>query len=848
MLRAVPAPLQAVLPPREETSPDTLLEGFLEYVTERGLELYPAQEEAILEILAGNSVILNTPTGSGKSLVATAAHFRALARGERCFYTAPIKALVSEKFFALCRDFGPDNVGMMTGDASVNRDAPIVCCTAEILANIALREGDRADVHHVTMDEFHYYADRDRGWAWQVPLLELPQARFLLMSATLGDTAFFEKALCDLTGEPARLVKSEDRPVPLDFEYRETPLHETIADLLESKRVPVYIVHFTQRSAAEQAQSLMSVDFLTKEQKQKIKDACSGFRFDTPFGKELKRFVYHGTGVHHAGMLPKYRLLVEKLAQEGLLKIICGTDTLGVGVNIPIRSVLFTKLCKFDGDKTRILSVRDFKQIAGRAGRKGFDDRGSVVVQAPEHAIENRVLEAKAGGDAKKLRKLVRKKPPERGYAHWDQQTFDRLIASEPETLGSSFQVTHGMILQMLERRGDGCRAIRALIRACHDSPKQKRHHGRTAIGMFRSLMNARIVEILDEPDHDGRRVRVNLDLQEDFSLNQTLSLYAVEAIEALDRADPDYAPDVLTVIEAILEDPTVVILRQVDKRKDELIASLKAEGVEYEERMAELERVEAPKPRADFIHATFDVFAEHHPWVGAESVRPKSVAREMWENAFGFKEYVNEYGLARAEGVLLRYLSDAYKAMVQNVPESAKTDAVYDLTSFIGAIVRQVDSSLIDEWERLRDPEEPVAPEELEEPRAVDVTADAKLFTVLVRNALFRIVQLLARRDYAAAAQLVEAPEGDPEWTPERLAETLAPYFEQHAEILTDQDARSPRHTQIDARDDAWHVIQTLVDPERHGEFHLRVRIPLGRSRAEQRPILVLDQLGDRE
>jgi superfamily II RNA helicase len=842
-----PATLESLLPPREEATADRLLEAFLEHAATRGLELYPAQEEALLEVLAGNSVILNTPTGSGKSLVAAAAHFRALARGERCFYTAPIKALVSEKFFALCREFGAENVGMMTGDASVNRDAPIVCCTAEILANIALREGERAEVDHVTMDEFHYYADRDRGWAWQVPLLTLPQTTFLLMSATLGDTTFFEDVVGRLTGRPVALVKSEVRPVPLDFEYRETPLHETIGDLLESRRVPVYIVHFTQRAAAERAQSLMSVDFLSKAQKQAIKDALSGFRFDTPFGQQLKRFVSHGVGVHHAGMLPKYRLVVEKLAQDGLLRIICGTDTLGVGVNIPIRTVLFTQLCKYDGEKTRILGVRDFKQIAGRAGRKGFDDRGSVVVQAPEHAIENRILEQKTGGDAKKVRKLVRKKPPDRGYAHWDRQTFDRLIASEPETLSSSFQISHGMLLQMLERPGDGCRAIRALIRGCHDGPKQKRSHGRTAIAMFRSLRNAGIVEILPEPDADGRRVRVNVDLQEDFSLNQTLSLYAVEAIETLDPEDGAYAPDVLTMVEAVLEDPAAVIAKQIDKRKGELVAALKAEGVEYEQRMKELERVEAPKPRADFIYATFDVFSEHHPWVGTENVRPKSVAREMWEEGMGFKAYVNDYGLARAEGVLLRYLSDTYKAMIQNVPESRKTDEVYDLTDWLGAVVRQVDSSLIDEWERLSDVSRLADPSAIEpvEPAIADVTADEKLFTILVRNELFGLVRHLSRRAYHAAAAMVEAPDGEPQWTGERLAELLAPYWDEHGEIRTDPDARSPRRTQIARAPDAWEVVQILADPEGHDEWHARVRIPLARSRDEQRPVLVLESIG---
>ena len=303
---------------------------------------------------------------------------------------------------------------------------------------MALREGERAEVDGVVMDEFHYYADRDRGVAWQVPLLTLPQARFLLMSATLGDTHLFEEAITDLTGVQTTLVKSTDRPVPLDFEYSEQSLHNTVTDLLDEGKAPIYVVHFAQRAATEQAQSFMSIDFLSKDEKKAIKEELSRTRFDTPFGKELKKFLHHGIGVHHAGMLPRYRRLVERLAQQGKLRLICGTDTLGVGVNVPIRTVLFTKLCKYDGQNTKVLTVRDFKQIAGRAGRRGYDTLGSVVAQAPEHAIENKKLRAKAGDDPKKVRKLKMRQPPERGYAHWDADTYARLQESTPEPLGSA--------------------------------------------------------------------------------------------------------------------------------------------------------------------------------------------------------------------------------------------------------------------------------------------------------------------------------------------------------------------------------------------------------------------------
>ncbi|HVE86327.1 MAG TPA: DUF3516 domain-containing protein, partial [Myxococcales bacterium] len=438
------APLSSLLPP--EGAPalgsDEVLDRFVRWASGSGLSLYPAQEEAILELYSGKHVVLGTPTGSGKSLVAFALVFKAMAERSRAFYTCPIKALVNEKFFALCDAFGPERVGMLTGDAAFNRDAPIICCTQEILANFALRE-DRSDIGFVVMDEFHYYSDRERGVAWQLPLIAMPRTAFLLMSATLGDTSAIQERIRDFTGREVAEVKSGERPVPLDFEYRETPLHETIQSLLEANKAPVYLVNFTQRGAAEQAQSLTSVNILSREQKETIRHQLFDARFDTPYGKDVEKYLKHGLGLHHAGLLPKYRLLTEKLAQTGLLKVVSGTDTLGVGVNVPIRTVLFTQLCKFDGEKSAILSVREFHQIAGRAGRKGFDDRGTVVVQAPEHVIENLKLEEKR----QQGKKVVKKQPPQKGYVHWDRGTFDRLVSGTPEPMESRFAVTHGLLL-----------------------------------------------------------------------------------------------------------------------------------------------------------------------------------------------------------------------------------------------------------------------------------------------------------------------------------------------------------------------------------------------------------------
>ena len=826
--------------------PDELLEGFVAWTAEQGFDLYPAQEEAVLELLAGNHVVLATPTGSGKSLVATAAHAAALARGERSVYTAPIKALVSEKFFALARDFGPDNVGMVTGDASVNPGAPIIACTAEILAHRALRQGADVDVGLVVADEFHFYADPQRGWAWQVPLLELTHVQFLLMSATLGPTRRFTDDLEARTGRPAVTVAGSERPVPLITEYRETPLHESVDELLRSDRAPVYIVHFTQQAAAEKAQDLCSLDVLTKDEKAAVRAEVGGFRFDTPIGKDLRRFIGHGIGLHHAGLLPRYRLLMEKLAQAGLLKMICGTDTLGVGVNVPIRTVLFTQLCKYDGTTTRLLSNREFQQVAGRAGRRGFDDEGHVWVQAPPHWIENRRAEQKVAADPGRKKKLVKKKPPDRGYSHWNEETFDRFVVGRPEPLESSFDVTHQMVLNVLSRPGDGGAALKRLLLDNHEPRKRQRRHIRKAIGVYRSLRAAGIVEELDEPDDDGRRVRIGVDLQDQFALHQPLSLFALEVIPELDVDEPGHALDVLSVVESVLENPGVVQAAQVNRLKSELVARLKMEGVGYEERMDRLAEVRPPRPLAEFLYGTFDVFRSHHPWVGDENVKPKSVAREMFEFGYGFRDYIGHHGLKRSEGTVLRYLTDAYKGLVQNVPPVARTDEVADLEAWLGATVRQVDSSLLEEWERLRNPDGTdtfdgaASPTPDDRP---DVTAEPRAFRVMVRNEVFRWVQLLARREHAALAEVPAV--GDQAWAAEAVAEAIAPYWDDFAEIPTDAHARGAGFFVLDdsggTGSDAWPVTQTIADPDGFHEWVLEGTVDLATSREEGRAVVTL-------
>jgi superfamily II RNA helicase len=821
------------------SSDDAIYDGFVAWAADQGLSLYPAQDEAAIEIVSGANVILSTPTGTGKSLVAIAAHAACLARGGRTYYTAPIKALVSEKFFALVDIFGAESVGMVTGDSSVNPDAPIICCTAEILANLALRQGADANVDQVVMDEFHYYGDPDRGWAWQVPLLLLPRAQFVLMSATLGDVTDIAADLSRRTGRPTATITGVERPVPLHFTYARTPVHETVEELLETGQAPVYIVHFSQAAAMERAQALSSVRIVSREQRDAIAEAIGGFRFTTAFGRTLSRYVRAGIGVHHAGMLPRYRRLVETLAQRGLLRVICGTDTLGVGINVPIRTVMITALAKYDGQRMRQLSAREFHQVAGRAGRAGYDTAGTVVVMAPEHEIENTSAVAKAGDDPKKQKKIVRKKAPQ-GFVNWGEASFERLVAAEPEPLEPHLQLTAAMLINVIARGGDVFENVRSLVFDNHEPRSRKYELARRALGIFRTLVAAEVVVVADAPTGDrvasvSRSIRLTVDLQPNFALNQPLSPFALAAIGLLDPGDaPDaagtghYALDVVSVIEATLDDPRPVLSQQQFLARGEAVAAMKREGIEYDQRMELLEEVTYPKPLELLLAQSFEVFASSQPWVRDFELSPKSVVRDMFERALSFAELIQVYQLARSEGLVLRYLSDAYRAIRQTVPTEAQTPELLDMIAWLGELVRQVDSSLVDEWESLinpvSDPTAPVVP-----PAPPSVLTNRRAFLVLVRNELFRRVRLAALQKDDELNEL----DPDVDWSA-----ALDAYFDEHEEMLTGGPARSPRLVTVDETDAAasgvWKVQQTIDDPAGDHDWRIRGEVDLAASEEE--------------
>ena len=891
---ALNAMLDALIPaddPERVPEPEEVYLAFSQWAETTGRPLYPHQDEALSEILQDRHVIAATPTGSGKSMIALAAHTASLARGGRSYYTAPLKALVSEKFFELVRLFGADNVGMVTGDTSINAAAPIICCTAEILANQSLREGEDMDVDCVVMDEFHYYADPQRGWAWQAPLLELPQAQMVLLSATLGDVSFFVRDLRERTGREVAVVDDAVRPVPLEMEYIVEPIGELLQRLVGQDKAPVYVVHFSQKEAVERATSLLSVDLVPKSRKADVARALGDFRFGGGFGATLSRLLRAGIGVHHAGMLPRYRRLVERLAREGLLSVICGTDTLGVGINVPIRSVVMTSLVKFDGSKERHLTAREFHQIAGRAGRAGFDTRGYVSVQAPEHVIENAKALAKAGDDERKRRKIVRKKAPE-GRVNWTDKTFERLRDAAPETLTSQFQVTTTMVLNLMERVGDPVAAMAGLLERAHEPEGQRRRHVRRALEIYLSLRTAGVVTHVSSAQAaaDGRpRLRLAVDLPADFALNQPLAPFALAAMDLLNVEAPEHTVDVVSIVEATLDDPRPLLYAQQRAARGEAIAAMKAEGMDYEERMAALEEVTWPQPLAELLTPALEMYKQANPWIAEHELAPKSVVREMVENAMTFSDLISRYDLGRSEGVVLRYLTDAYRALRQVVPEEHRTPEVVELIDWLGALVRAVDSSLLDEWEALGqaqagkagevagllDGDRPGADDSSGVERAFGVGEDGTVaftrnrhaFRVAVRREMFRRVELMARDDVEALGRL-DASSG---WGEDRWDEVLGRYWDEYDWIGTDTSARAISLAPLDEAPDetalaaagvserlrdaleasgrqVWLATQLLEDPDGDHDWRLTALVDLAECDRDERAVVHLLSVGPQQ
>ena len=514
-------------------------------------------------------------------------------------------------------------------------------------------------------------------------------------------------------------------------------------------------------------------------------------------------------------MLPRYRRLVEQLAQQGLLPVICGTDTLGVGINVPIHSVVLTALTKFDGTKMRKLRAREFHQIAGRAGRMGFDTEGLVIAEAPEFEIENAKALAKAGNDPKKLKKVKRKKAPE-GFVTWNENTFDKLIDAAPETLVPHMKITHSMVLNEVEQGGDARYRIDRLIDDSAQTPEQKERLHARADEIFQTLFDTNVIETEDRDDGD-KDYFMTVDMPDDFALDQPLSPFLLAALELLDPESDTYALDVISMVEATLEDPKQVLRAQERQARDEAMIRMKEDGLDYDERMDRLQEITYPKPLEDMLQAAFDEYRHDVPWANDYWLSPKSVVRDMVETASDFTGYIARYNIARSEGTLLRYLSDAYRALARTVPQEKRDEQLDDIISWLRVVVRSIDSSLVDEWEHAgTDTDASEAAANLAAPGAKQaVVEDRRGLTVLVRNAMFRRVQLmdLDKPDELGALDK-DWGYGVHEWE-----DTLDDYYDEHEYVNIDAKARSGELFILDESKEnsehAWKVRQIIDDSD---------------------------------
>jgi superfamily II RNA helicase len=846
--------------PDHPVDTDEAFNLFLEWAEDIKLELYTAQIEGAMEIMANQHVILNTPTGSGKSTVALAAHFWALCQNKRSFYTSPIKALVSEKFFDLCNKFGAKNVGMMTGDAAINPNALIICCTQEILSMLALTEGDGASIHIAIVDEFHYYGDRDRGMAWQVPLLALEKTQFLLMSATLGDTGEISKKLEKRTGRSVVLVQSQKRPVPLNFSYSLDPMHEVIPELLKNNKAPIYVVSFSQKECASLANALSAYGSSSKEQKELILNEIKNTKLDSPYGPDVRRLLLSGVGLHHAGLLPKYRLLVEKLAQAGLLKIICGTDTLGVGINIPIRTVYFSSLAKFDGEKKRLLTVRDFKQIAGRAGRKGFDDHGWVVCQAPDFAVENAQIKRKMEANPEKAKKFKLSGPPA-GSVTWDEDKYQSLIERPAEVLVPRFSLDYATVINLLQnpmhmqKKGGGYKALLDLIRYSHLGPKEQKKLMGEAKYYFQNLLQAGITELRPHPQGKGKEVFVSDDLQRDFSMHHSLSLYLLYAIGYIPVDDPDYGLKVLSLVESILEDPEFILKKQRNDLKDSRIAELKMDKVPFEEReeILEKENISWPMPEKELIFETFEAYAQKHPWLYAKPVKPKSVVRDMYERCASFRDFVQLYDLKTIEGTFLRYLNQCYKALVQNVPDICKNEQLHDVIAYLRAVIKRTDSSLLEAWIEMAHGSKAaqllnarlLAQASAVTTKRQDIASNPKEFFARIKAQMHQLLKALVQKDYAEAMEAIIPNEKVPNET--ILAGLFDRFYREYKELMFHQKARGNQQITITPQGPRhWQVQLVLCDDQDDNMWYIKGEVDLREEKSEEGNLIQILYIGD--
>ncbi len=663
--------------------------GFYErFFFSRDLEPYPVQEKAIEKIVAGESVLVTVPTGTGKTLMAKAGIWKALARGETAIYTTPLRALTEEKYRELCDDFGADKVGFATGDYKVNPDAPVQVIVAEILWNKIYGDRVHAPADVVIMDEGHYFNDPERGHVWEQSIIGLDaRSQLVILSATVGDAEQFCNWVYSCRRVELALVQSNERKIPLYHQYRESYLIEVARDLFQKGECPTIIFTFGRELCFERARLLKSCSrFTTDEERARIAEVAEATLLDRGISKELKPLLLHGIGIHHAGILPKYKQMVERLTLERLIKFVVSTETISAGINLPAKRVIFPEMRKYIQGKARLLNSAEYHQMAGRAGRPQFDTDGVAIALAPEavvQTIRKEMKDAQKGRftvDENKVRRTAysraKAEAQKDGDVTWDEEAFNRVVAGKPAPLRSQTKITAEQILAIglpdltEEQLGpteapapppesDLPPSLHLNIKTVIDNLLLSDHD---KVGAQKRLAqvtdNLRALGIVDE---HGRQVAGQV-------VNQLRGIDGLFVFFALRKQDLGY-PELRELVEFLVDHEVVwkLLQRKVDDKKREWIKNRLRER-RREEPQVSWEDVEAEYeqkfPRelspVEQIHADF-LAAVPHPELHGGKKR-KVIWAAMEEAQLGFFEFVEREDLAAEEGNLFSYLARVMK------------------------------------------------------------------------------------------------------------------------------------------------------------------------------------------
>jgi len=683
-----------------------------------GIEPYPVQELAIGHIFAGRSVLVTVPTGTGKTLMAKAALHLAVGRGQRAIYTTPLRALTEEKFRELSSDFGEANVGFATGDYKVNREAPIQVEVAEILWNRIVADKHVCPAEIVVMDEGHYFNDPERGYVWEQSIIGLdPRTQLVVLSATVGHPERFCQWVEVTRRVPMELVDSRERKVPLVHEYREDMLIDTVRELAHTGDVPAIVFVFGREQCFEVARLLKSCRrFTTDEEKAKIDELCNEALLPAGCAKELRPLLGHGIGIHHAGILPRYKQLVEQLALERLIKFVVSTETIAAGINLPARTVVFPSLRKFIKQQPRMMTAAEYHQMAGRAGRPQFDDRGLAITLAPEQVVSDLKKELKHTKDVERAKKTVygraRNDAQRRGDVIWTPELHQELVKGEPAELRSKTKISAEQVLaiglpDLAEKTLPGTDVEARMAEAEASLPPSMRLDIVTVIDnlllgpkdrselqkiLAQLVANMRAIGVLDEHGKQiaGDMIR-NLQGMDGLFIYYVLFNHQLEYVELRE------------LVEYLLDHD--IIQRMIDRKgedeKREWMRTwlrdqrLENPHVTWDDAEAQWEK-EHPRPltKIELIHQEFASKVPHPELHGGK--RAKNVWAQLEDGGFSFLEFVEKHHLDHEEGNLFTYLVRVMN-FAAKLYEASQLTEFEDMADRVKKLLARIDLRLIE-------------------------------------------------------------------------------------------------------------------------------------------------------